>query len=191
MSGADLTRRQFLRQAGGLALTAAAAGTGAAAFIAGKAQAEPTLWQIDPTKCIGCGNCATYCVLGESAVKCVHVFGVCGYCELCFGYFDPRSAELDASAENCLCPTDALHRAHVDGPYYEYIVDEPRCIACGKCVKGCTTFGNGSLMLQVRHDRCANCNQCAIAAACPTQAFRRVPRSGPSLRRLKHPEARS
>ena len=40
---------------------------------------------------------------------------------------------------------------------------------------------NGSLYLQVRHDRCQNCNECSIAIACPTQAFVRLPASSPNL----------
>ncbi len=48
-------------------------------------------------------------------------------------------------------------------------------MGCGKCVKGCNMFGNGSLYLQVSHDRCVNCNICAISTACPAQAFRQVP----------------
>ena len=47
----------------------------------------------------------------------------------------------------------------------EYIIDEELCIGCAKCVKGCAAFGNGSLHLQVRHDRCLNCNECTIATA--------------------------
>jgi electron transport complex protein RnfB len=48
-------------------------------------------------------------------------------------------------------------------------------------VKGCNAFGNGSLHLQVLHDRCLNCNECAIAIACPVSAFRRVPAERPYL----------
>jgi electron transport complex protein RnfB len=40
-------------------------------------------------------------------------------------------------------------------------------------VKGCTTFGNGAMHLQIRHDLCVNCNECTIARACPTRAFSR------------------
>ncbi|MDQ1255952.1 MAG: H+/Na+-translocating ferredoxin:NAD+ oxidoreductase subunit, partial [Candidatus Hydrogenedentes bacterium] len=43
------------------------------------------------------------------------------------------------------------------------------------CVKGCGTFGNGSLYMQVKHDLCVYCNACAIARACPADAFRRIP----------------
>jgi electron transport complex protein RnfB len=44
---------------------------------------------------------------------------------------------------------------------------------------------NGSLYLQVRHDRCLDCNDCSIASACPTQAFRRVPAADPYLLKKK------
>jgi electron transport complex protein RnfB len=40
---------------------------------------------------------------------------------------------------------------------------------------------NGSLYLQVLHDRCVNCNECAIAKVCPTQAFVRLPAERPYL----------
>ena len=60
-------------------------------------------------------------------------------------------------------------------------VQEELCVGCGKCVLGCAHFGNGSLFLQVRHDLCLNCNECAIARNCPSDAFRRVPASDPYL----------
>jgi electron transport complex protein RnfB len=167
-----LTRRDLLRLGAGGAIVLGLGATGG--LLARHAAGDDTVWQIDPDKCIGCGNCATYCVLSPSAVKCVHAFKVCGYCELCFGYFNPKTKDQTTGAENLLCPVDALRRKHVEGPYYQYTIDEPTCIGCGKCVKGCTTFGNGSLFLQVRHDRCVNCNQCAIAAACPSSAFVRI-----------------
>ena len=61
------------------------------------------------------------------------------------------------------------------GSYFEYVIDEDLCIGCAKCVKGCTSFGNGSLHLQIRHDLCLNCNQCSIARVCPNKAISRVP----------------
>ena len=142
---------------------------------------KPQVWQIDPYKCIACGNCATYCVLEESAVKCVQVYPICGYCKICFGFFEPEPYDINEGAENQLCPTGAIKRTYIEDPYYEYDIDESLCIGCGKCVKGCNTFGNGSFFLQVRHDRCLNCNECAIAAACPSGAFVRVPADRPYL----------
>jgi electron transport complex protein RnfB len=154
---------------------------GLTGFLVARNTTTYTVWQIDPYKCNQCGNCATYCVLKESAVKAVHGYGLCGYCDLCTGYFVPSPTELDTGAENQLCPTGAIKRKFVEEPYFEYTIDEPLCSGCGKCVKGCATFGNGSLFLQVRHDRCLNCNECSIAAACPAQAFVRVPADKPYL----------
>ena len=140
-----------------------------------------TVWQIDPRKCIQCGRCETACVLHPSAVKCVHGYAMCGYCKLCFGYFKSDAAHLDEAAENQICPTGAIARTFIEDPYFEYRIDEGLCTGCGLCVKGCTHFGNGSLYLQVRHDRCVNCNACRIAEVCPAQAIIRVPAERPYL----------
>jgi len=177
-------RRGFL--ADGLRMTGALGLTGVAGFLMGKhGQTEEMVWQIDPNVCVACGNCATYCVLDVSAVKCFHDFAMCGYCELCTGYFEPEPNDLNSGAENQLCPTGAIVRKFIEDPYYEYHIDRPLCIGCGKCVKGCSTFGNGSLYLQVDHDRCMNCNECAIAVSCPSRAFRRVPADQPYLRKYQ------
>lgn len=140
-----------------------------------------TVWQIDPYKCIQCGNCATACVLSPSAAKCVHAFAMCGYCDICSGYYRQDYLERDTAAENQLCPIGAIKRTFVEDPYFQYTVDEEKCVGCGRCVKGCYSFGNGSLFLQIRHDRCVNCNQCNIALSCPAQAVRRVPETAPYL----------
>ena len=174
-----INRRKFLKDGlWGACLTGLAVIAGA---FASKKNNDEKVWQLDPDKCIACGNCATYCVLEESAVKCVHAYAICGYCELCTGFFEPEPKALDTGAENQLCPTGAIKRSFVEDPYYEYTIDEPLCIGCGKCVKGCNAFGNGSLFLQVRHDRCLNCNECSIAAACPSQAYKRVSADEPYL----------
>ncbi len=139
------------------------------------------VWQIDPDVCTACGKCATNCVLQPSAVRCVHAFKICGYCDLCSGFFELDHARRDSGAENQLCPTGAITRTFVTDPYFEYTVDPALCVGCGKCVKGCESYGNGSLFLQVRHDICVGCNECAIAKACPSDAFRRVPTSDPYI----------
>lgn len=149
------------------------------------ARSSPTVWQIDPDKCTQCGKCATECVLTPSAVKCVHAYAICGYCKLCFGLLRDKRTGNTLAAENNRCPVDAIKRRFVEDPYYEMYIDEPLCIGCGICVKGCNRFGNGSLFLQVRHDRCVNCNECAIARACPADAFVRVPASRPYLIRTQ------
>lgn len=141
--------------------------------------AEAMVWQIDPYKCIQCGKCATECVLATSAVRCFHAFAVCGYCDLCTGFFEAQPNALNTGAENQLCPTAAIKRSFVEDPYFEYTIDRDLCIGCSKCVKGCTMFGNGSLHLQIDHSRCVHCNECRIATNCPSHAITRVPASTP------------
>jgi electron transport complex protein RnfB len=172
-----LTRRELIAS---ILQKGAVLGIGAGAgVISARSNKGDLVWQIDPNKCTRCGKCATECVLNPSAVKCYHHFPRCGYCEFCFGFFRPGSIELDTGAENLLCPVDALKRKFIEYPYFEYTVDDDLCIGCGKCVEGCNTFGNGSLYLQVMHDRCVNCNECSIARNCPSQAFIRVPADRP------------
>jgi len=173
------SRRQFLKD--GVWTVSAALGGAASALLAARSRRQGWLWQIDPYKCIACGRCATHCVLTESAVKCVHAFALCGYCDLCTGYFGPEPKALDTGAEHQLCPTGAIRRRFIEEPYFEFMIDESRCIGCGKCVVGCAAFGNGSLFLQVRQDRCLNCNECSIARVCPYRAFVRVPADQPYL----------
>ena len=177
------SRRRFLRE-GFWVASLATLGAAAAAVLGKSRKAKAKyVWQLDPAKCIACGNCATHCVLNESAVKCVHAYAMCGYCDLCSGYLQPGAKSRDTGAESQLCPTGAIKRTFVEDPYFEYWIDEELCIGCGKCVKGCSSFGNGSLYLQVRHDLCLNCNECSIARSCPSQAYRRVPASRPYILR--------
>jgi electron transport complex protein RnfB len=173
------SRRDFLKDGvrGALLFTLGMSTTA----LARRSENTKLIWQINPAQCVQCGNCATHCVLEESAVKCVQLNTLCGYCKLCTGYFDPQPAALDTGAENQLCPTGAIQRKALEDPYYEYTIDEPRCIGCGKCVRGCVQFGNGSFHLQIRHDRCLNCNECSIAFHCPANAIHRVPASEPYL----------
>ncbi len=161
---------------------AAAAGiVGLAAWLGSKkaATADATVWQIDPERCIGCGGCSYRCVLTVSAVKCFHNFAMCGYCDLCTGFFDPQPIARNAGAENQLCPTGAIQRTPVEDPFYEYIIDPDLCVGCGKCVDGCFSLGNGSLFLQIDQNLCAQCNQCAIALHCPSKAIQKVAASQP------------
>ena len=67
-------------------------------------------WQIDPNVCTQCGRCETHCVLPVSAVKCIHANKVCGYCDLCGGYYRTNVKELNTAAENMMCPTGAILR---------------------------------------------------------------------------------
>jgi len=177
-----LTRRQLLSN--GIWYAGLIGLGGAFGWLTGNRQ-EGTVWQIDPDNCTQCGQCATECVLTPSASKCVHSFAMCGYCKLCLGFFVPSPVELNEGAENQQCPTGAIKRTYIEDPYYQYTIDENLCIGCGTCVKGCSAFGNGSLYLQIRHDRCVNCDDCAIARACPSRAISRVPASRPYLLKNK------
>lgn len=174
-----IDRRAFLNK--GVRFSMATGVVGLGGVLLSKASKQEWVWQLDATKCVQCGRCATSCVVTPSAVKCMHVFDMCGYCDLCGGYFRPGVKKLSTAAENQLCPTAAIERKYIEKPYFEYHIIEELCIGCGKCVKGCSSFGNGSMQLQVNHSICVNCNECAIARDCPVDAFKRVPADDPYL----------
>lgn len=165
-------RREFIQS--GVRLSLAMALGSVSGLALSRVIKDDYVWQIDPFECTQCGRCATECVMTPSAVKCVHAYDLCGYCDLCGGYFRPDANELSTAAENQLCPTAAIERKFIEEPYFEYIINEDLCIGCAKCVKGCTSFGNGSLHLQIIHDICLNCNDCSIARVCPSDAISRV-----------------
>lgn len=166
-------RRRFIKSGATFTVGIALAGIGISSLT--KLQTSKYVWQIDPFKCNQCGRCATECVINPSAVKCVHAFNLCGYCDLCGGYLKPTAKERNTAAENQLCPTAALERKFIEDPYFEYTIHEEKCIGCAKCVKGCSSFGNGSLHLQIMHHLCVDCNQCSIARVCPSDAISRIP----------------
>ena len=173
------SRRDFVQQGMRMALGLGAVSLGVLAY--SRSTPQKWVWQIDPFKCTQCGRCATECIKNPSAVKCVHAYALCGYCDLCGGYFKPNTKELDTGAEYQLCPTAAIQRKFIEEPYFEYIIDEDLCIGCAKCVEGCSQFGNGSFHLQIRHNICDNCNECAIARMCPSDAVIRVPADQPYI----------
>lgn len=169
-----IARRRFLRVFGSVVAggTLLAVSGGLASRV--KGEKASYYWQIDPQKCTQCGRCETDCVLQVSAVKCIHANKVCGYCDLCGGYYRSNVKELNTAAENLMCPTGAIRRKFVEDPYFEYAIDESLCNGCGKCVKGCSSFGNGSLYLQVKRELCKDCNECKISTVCPSDAITRV-----------------
>jgi electron transport complex protein RnfB len=174
-----IKRRDFINSGIRLGI---GAGLGAIAIgLTTRSVSGKSLWQLDPSKCIQCDKCSTSCVLQISAVKCIHVTDMCGYCDLCSGYLRSNAKDLNTAAENRLCPTGAIIRTFVEEPYFEYKVVEELCNGCSKCVKNCGSFGNGSLQLQIQQDLCLNCNQCAIARVCPAEAFSRVDIKKPYL----------
>lgn len=169
-----MDRRNFLQKCGTLLVAGVGVATGGVLATRAKGKESDAFWQIDPYTCTQCGRCETDCVLPVSAVKCFHANRVCGYCDLCGGYYRPSVKDLNTAAENQLCPTGAITRKFVEEPYFEYTIDESLCTGCGKCVKGCTSFGNGSLFLQIQQDICQNCNECQISRVCPSNAIKRV-----------------
>jgi Na+-translocating ferredoxin:NAD+ oxidoreductase subunit B len=163
-------------------------GLGSAAAVLTHRTARSSVFQVDPSRCIGCDLCRTSCVLSHSAVKAVNNFTECGYCQLCPAYFDVTSQPDEKGLPTGkTCPQDALKRrvvgkVDVEDPnnnYYEYTIDESLCDGCGKCIKACKPpAGNGSLRLQIRYDRCDDCDACAIQRVCPESAIVRVPVPG-------------
>ncbi len=183
MRGKEITRRGFLKSLGFAGIGAALGLTGLKAVWDGisAGRRKDTVWQIDPYRCIHCGRCGKNCVLRPSAVKCVHAFDMCGYCDLCGAYFTQTARSYTTGAENLTCPVSAIKRTFIEDPFFQYTIDEKLCTGCAKCVAGCTSFGNGSLFLQIRHDRCANCNSCSAARECPAGAISRVDRRSPYI----------
>ena len=106
-----LNRREFIFNT--IRITVVLGLGGVATFLGRRSLTGETVWQLDPAKCIQCGRCATNCVKSPSAVKCVHVYDICGYCDLCGGYFKPNTKTLTTAAENQLCPTNAIKRRFV------------------------------------------------------------------------------
>ncbi|HBF35093.1 TPA: ferredoxin [Candidatus Sumerlaeota bacterium] len=188
MSSSKISRESFLKLCGralGFLLLGGISGGMIFKTLSQKAEGG-TVWQIDPSKCTQCGLCATNCVKDQSAVRCMHTFGMCGYCDLCMGYFEAQPNALTEAAENQICPTGAIKRRFVEEPYFEYTIDEALCLGCARCVKNCTKFGNSSLYLQIRQDLCVQCNQCNIAVNCPSHAITRVPAAHGYTKRMEN-----
>jgi len=191
MSEQPTTRREFL------GLTARVAGVATIGAVAAgltlRADADK-VWTVRVKTCDGClelnrdpdglSRCATECVLKKSAVKAVNNFDECGYCRTCPGYHDVNSPkDAEGLPAGRVCPYDAITRTPVGvidpndplNQFAEYTIDETKCTGCGKCVIGCEPpMGLGSIKLEVRHNLCVDCNQCAIAVACPVDAFERT-----------------
>lgn len=170
-----MKRREFLRTCGSLIAGGSLAALGGVLASKTSAKEGDMMWQIDHEICLQCGRCETECVMRVSAVKCFHANQVCGYCDLCGGYYREGVQQLNTAAENLMCPTGAIQRKFIEEPYFEYTIDEDLCNGCGKCVKGCSSFGNGSLFLQIQQERCLQCNECSIAKVCVSGAIKRVP----------------
>ena len=152
-------------------------------------------WQIDPEKCVACGQCATACVRKPSAAKAVNNIKACNNCVACYGHIaDPYmdSDKIDSEGER-VCPVDAVKRINLTGEvdgYFEYQQDHSLCIGCAQCVKQCKAHNdaNASMFLMIRPDLCLGCNECAIARKCPAGAIVRVPTEAATTFRHPLPE---
>jgi Na+-translocating ferredoxin:NAD+ oxidoreductase subunit B len=179
------SRREFMERS---IRIAGFVGIGGAAVLLGRRASSQYVFQVDPARCAACDLCRTSCVLSHSAVKVVNTFAECGYCQMCPAYFDVTSQPDDKGhPTGKTCPQDAIKRRIVgkedkedpNNNYYEYTIDESLCDGCGKCVKACKPpAGNGSLHLEVRYNRCDECDACAIQRVCPENAILRIPAPG-------------
>jgi Na+-translocating ferredoxin:NAD+ oxidoreductase subunit B len=179
------SRRQFIDRS---LRIVGIAGIGGAATVLARRAASDTVFQVDPSRCVACDLCRVSCVLSHSAVKAVNEFTKCGYCQLCPAYYDVASQPDEMGLPTGkVCPRDALKRQVVgkidkedpNNNYYEYIIDESLCDGCGKCVKACKPpAGNGALRLEIRYNRCFECDSCAIQRACPESAIVRIAAPG-------------
>ena len=184
------TRREVLGHA---ARGAALAGLGGVTGLLWLKANATFAWSINAERCINsqlgavgvevCEACSTECVLSLSAIRAVNEFSKCGRCYICPAYFQITSAVgPDGLPTEKVCPRDAIKREPIgwidpDDPannFYDYSIDETLCNGCGRCVLECKEpAGLGSITLEVRHDTCLDCNRCAIAQACPEDAFER------------------
>ena len=190
-----ITRRELLGHA---ARGAALLGLGGVAGVLVLKANKTYAWTIAADRCVNsklgvlgvdtCELCASECVLTLSAVRAVNEFSKCGRCYICPSYYKITSAVgPDGLPSEKVCPRDAIERKAIgwidpDDPannFYEYVIDEMKCNGCGRCVMECKEpAGLGSIRLEVRHNVCVDCNRCSIAAACPEEAYDRLPPAG-------------
>lgn len=139
--------------------------------VSGDKKRKGESYQIDPEKCVACGNCAHNCVRQDiPAIQAINDQEKCGFCERCVAYFvEPENGS--ETGENLVCPYKALTRTRVDEFKYRYTVDHSKCRGCGRCVKLCKKKGQSSLKLFVNENLCLHCKTCSAKAACPHSAF--------------------
>jgi electron transport complex protein RnfB len=189
-----INRRDLLAKTTRGAVLAAMGGT--ALLLVKRANGE-IVWQVSASRCVNsrlgetgveaCSLCTTECVVSLSAVRAVNQHSKCGRCNICPAYFDITSAVNERGLPSQkLCPRDAITRKPIgkvdpEDPannFYDYVIDENKCDGCGKCVMKCKEpLGLGSITLNIRYDKCVDCNRCAISLACPKEAISQVPKT--------------
>lgn len=148
------------------------------AFIVNKragADKDPKgFWAIINSDCIGCGGCATECVIPSSAAKAEINQSICDGLEDCPAFYKNTKGDFSRGRDNQICPTGALKRTKLENGKYKYTVDKEKCIGCGKCTRACQKKGEGALTLIIDPDYCLECNECSIVPECPKDAVVRT-----------------
>lgn len=131
-------------------------------------------WSILNSKCIGCGGCATECVIPSSAAKADMNQEACIGLDACPAFYKKTKGDFSRGRENQNCPTGALTRTDLRNGKFKYTVDKKKCIGCGRCTRACQKKGDGALTLIIDPEYCLECNECSIVAECPKDAVVRT-----------------
>lgn len=150
----------------------------AGAFIVNKksgSDSDPKgFWEILNSKCIGCGGCATDCVIPSSAAKAEIDQLSCVGLKDCPAFYKKTKGNFSRGRENQNCPTGALTRTETSDGKYRYSVNKDKCIGCGRCTRACQKKGDKALSLIIDPALCLECNECSIVEKCPKDAVIRT-----------------
>jgi len=165
------SRRKFLIKLGRVS---ALGGLGVVAWRLGLNSQEVLAqsWQIDATLCKACGGCSKNCSVAASAVRACLLEEKCHNCGNCSAYKKRPKGAPKSAARQPVCPQGAISvQKGSEGSVVT--IDRKLCNGCGKCVHACRF---DAVVLRVDADSCLDCNDCNIAAHCPSQgAIRRMP----------------
>ncbi len=149
---APISRREFMRQAGAGVVAAVALGVGGVNLLQGplphELQTSSGVIMPDPTLCIGCLTCEVACsrahrAQGLSDVPRIRIFNdadtvVDSAITQAYGdrgqYHQSPCLMCPEAPCHYACPADALP---VEASSGARIIDEDKCIACGRCATAC------------------------------------------------------